>query len=181
MNVAFVTGATGLVGTFLLYDLLQKGYRVKALKRSQSNVKQIMKTFGFYSTDAETIFQKIEWIDGDLLDFQSMSDAIDGCTQVYHAAAIVSFNRKDRAEMMHINVGGTTNIVNVCLEKKIALCFVSSIAALGNPSPRGCITSPQITQINAETRIYTADYQKNNLCKFAKICGQNTYETVPCL
>ena len=39
------------------------------------------------------------------------------------------------------------------------------------------LISPQITQINAETRIYAADYQQNNLRKSAEICGQNTYET----
>ena len=138
MNVSFVTGATGLVGSHLLYDLLLNGYSVKALKRPQSDVTQIQKTFEFLSQtptiDVEALFQKIEWIDGDILDFQSMSDAINGCTQVYHAAAVVSFSKKDKAEMKQTNVGGTANIVNVCVEKNIPLCFVSSIAALGNPS-----------------------------------------------
>ena len=129
--VAFVTGATGLVGSHLLYDLLQKGYRVKALKRKKSNTLQVRKTFSFYTNEADTLFQQIEWTDGELLDFQSMSKIIDGCACVYHAAAVVSFSRADKADMMRFNVGGTANIVNMCIEKKIPLCHVSSIGALG--------------------------------------------------
>jgi len=129
--VAFVTGATGLVGSHLLYDLLQKGYRVKALKRPQSNTLQAQQTFSLYTGDADMLFRQIEWIDGELPDFQFISEVVDGCSCVYHAAAVVSFSRADRAEMMRINVGGTENIVNVCIEKKIPLCHVSSIAALG--------------------------------------------------
>ena len=46
--LAFVTGGTGLVGSHLLYDLLQKGYRVKALKRPKSDRFQALKTFGYF-------------------------------------------------------------------------------------------------------------------------------------
>jgi len=129
--VAFVTGATGLVGSHLLYDLLRKGYHVKALKRPQSNTLQVQQTFSLYTDDADMLFRQIEWIDGELPGSQSMSEAIDGCSCVYHAAAVVSFSRTDRADMMHINVDGTANIVNVCIEKKVPLCHVSSIGALG--------------------------------------------------
>ena len=53
------------------------------------------------------------------------------------------------------------------------------ISAKSDPTPRDRLISPQITQINAETRVYAADYQQYNLCKSAKICGQSTYETAP--
>jgi len=94
--IAFITGATGLVGSRLLYDLLQRGYCVKALKRPKSNTLQVLKIFGLYTDDAETLFQKIEWVDGELLDFHSMSKAIDGCIQVFHTAAVVSFSHADK-------------------------------------------------------------------------------------
>ena len=158
----FVTGATGLLGTHLLYDLLQKGYHVKALKRRQSNTLHARKLFGLYANDndADTLFQKIKWIDGELLDFQSMSDAIDGCIQVYHAAAVVSFSRRDRAEMTQINVGGTANIVNVCIEKKIPLCHVSSIAALGRNEHGGLITENDYWQTDGGRSAYSCSKYK---------------------
>ena len=163
MSAAFVTGATGLVGTRLVYDLLRKGYRVKALKRPQSNISQVRQTFAFYTDtkEANLLFQNIEWVDGELLDFESISEAIDGCTQAYHAAAVVSFSRADRDEMMHINVGGTANIVNVCIEKKIPLCHVSSIAALGRSSePDGVITENDHWQTDRGRSAYSCSKYK---------------------
>src|SRR5690554_7446074 len=44
---------------------------------------------------------------------------------------MVSFNPTDRKELMDVNVKGTTHIVNLCLEKKARLVFLSSVAALG--------------------------------------------------
>lgn len=75
---------------------------------------------------------RITWITGDILDYDSLLDALEGVEKVYHAAAVVSFWPKMREQMFRINVEGTANIVNACLEKKIGkLCYVSSIAALG--------------------------------------------------
>jgi nucleoside-diphosphate-sugar epimerase len=154
-KAAFVTGATGLVGAHLMYDLLQKGYRVKALKRPQSNTEQVLKTFARYAGNTEALSRQIEWTDGDLLDFQSMSAAIDGCTQVYHAAAVVSFSSSDRTDMMHINVDGTANMVNVCIDQKIPLCHVSSIGALGRSEQGGRITENDLWQTAQGRSVYS--------------------------
>ena len=55
-----------------------------------------------------------------------------GIENVYHAAAIVSFNKKDRQQMYKINVEGTANIVNLSLANNIKkLGYISSIASLG--------------------------------------------------
>ena len=161
--IAFVTGATGLVGSRLLYDLLQRGIRVKALKRPQSNTLQVLKTFGLYTDDAEALFQKIEWTDGELLDFRSMSEAVDGCIQVFHTAAIVSFNHADREEMMRINVNGTANIVNVCLENNVPLCHVSSIGALGRTEPGMSITETDLWQTDKGRSAYAYSKFKSEM------------------
>jgi len=155
--VAFVTGGTGLVGSHLMYDLLQKGYRVKSIKRPKSNTLNVRKTFGYYTGDADSLFQQIEWTDGELLDFQSISESIDDCTCVYHAAAVVSFSHRDRTEMMRVNVGGTANIVNVCVEKKIPLCHVSSIAALGRSE---IITEKDLWQTDRGRSSYSCSKHK---------------------
>ena len=159
----FVTGATGLVGIHLLYDLLQKGYRVKALKRPQKNLSKVLKTFSLYADNAEALFSQIEWMDGELLDYSSMYEAIDDCSQVYHAAAVVSFARKDRAEMMYINVGGTANIVHICIEKKIPLCHVSSIAALGRSGQGTPITENDLWQTAKGRSAYSYSKYKSEM------------------
>jgi len=128
-----VTGATGLVGSHLLYELLMKEEKVKALKRQSSDTDQVLKTFGYYTNEPEKFFSRIEWVVGDVSDLESLEMAFKNIDRVYHTAAIISMDSADSAEMKKINVEGTTNIVNLCLEKKISkLCYVSSVAAIGN-------------------------------------------------
>lgn len=113
-----VTGATGLVGSHLISALLAKGLPVKAL----------------YRTDIPSISDssKIQWIKADILDIVALEEAMEGVTQVYHCAAIVSFSAKNKKALHHTNIEGTANIVNACLNAAVEkLVFVSSVAALG--------------------------------------------------
>ena len=127
-----VTGSTGLVGSHLIYDLLLKGYKVKALVRKSSNKNKILHTFKLYTPDAEALFSQITWCEGDVTDIISLDYALTDVDKVYHTAALVSFNPKDKKKIYSINVEGTANVVNLCMERNISkLCFVSSIASLG--------------------------------------------------
>lgn len=161
--LAFVTGGTGLVGSHLLYELLRKGYRVRALKRPNSNILQVLKTFRYYSADAENLFQQIEWTDAGLLEFDSMAEAMDGCSQAYHAAAIVSFHAAERLDMLTTNVKGTANMVNVCLEKQIPLCHVSSIGALGRNEQGKPVTENDLWQTSRGRSDYACSKYKSEM------------------
>jgi len=124
-----VTGATGLLGTHLMMELLSRGQRVRALMRPGSNRKPVEEVFRFYGN---TSYQAIEWVEGDVLDTESLEGAMDGCSHVFHCAAIVSYHPAQRAEMYRINTEGTANVVNVALLLgNVKLAFISSIAALG--------------------------------------------------
>ena len=128
----FVTGGTGLVGAHLLHDLTKMGLRVRALRREKSNVDEVRKIFFYNSENADELFSKIEWTEGELLDVVSLEEAMKDVTHVYHCGAIVSMNPKHRKKMIHNNTTGTANMVNIVLEKKIQkFCYVSSVAALG--------------------------------------------------
>ena len=128
-----VTGGTGLLGTHVLAELTKREEKVRALKRKSSDLSHFKEVFDFYFGEESQHFQqKIEWIDGDILDIVSLQDAVDGCTIVYHCAALVSFVRRDFRKLIKINKEGTANVVNVCLAPKIDhLCYVSSTAAIG--------------------------------------------------
>jgi len=65
----FVTGGTGLVGAHLLYELTLAGKNVKALKRESSNLRQVLKTFSYYSETPKELFNQIEWVEGNILDY----------------------------------------------------------------------------------------------------------------
>lgn len=128
----FVTGGTGIVGAHLLYELVLRGEKVRALKRESSDVGQVLKTFSYYSDNAESLFKTIDWVDGDILEYFSLEKQLKGIDEIYHCAAIVSFDDNDRIEMITSNVEGTANLVNAALENKVKkICHVSSIAALG--------------------------------------------------
>jgi nucleoside-diphosphate-sugar epimerase len=129
----FVTGGTGLVGAHLLYELTSSGKQVKALKRETSDVNQVLKTFSYYTENPEILYNQIEWINGDILDYFFLENILKGVTEIFHCAAIISFNPKERKKMISNNVQGTSNLVNAALENGVQkFCHVSSIAALGN-------------------------------------------------
>lgn len=120
-----VTGGTGFLGAYIIKELIDKGYPVRALRRSRK--------LPFFIPSQ--IFDKVEWVNGDILDVVALDDAMQGIDAVIHSAAIVSFNKKDRGEMYRVNVEGTANVVNVALENNIRrLVHISSIAALGRTS-----------------------------------------------
>lgn len=135
-----VTGGTGLVGAHLLYELVRKGYSVKATKRSSSNLKFAEWVFGLYSSNPGELFKKVEWVEADMLDYSSVQEATRGIDTVFHTSAVVSFNPYRAKAIISNNVAGTANIVDACLENGVkTLCHISSIAALGDTNAQGFI------------------------------------------
>lgn len=129
-NMVFVTGGTGLVGTHLLVKLAKEGQIIRALKRERSNLQIVKQVFDYY--EVGDLFNTIEWVNGDITDVTSLPNAIGDASKVYHTAALVSFDPRDREKLYKINIQGTENVVNACLEKDIEkLCYVSSTAAVG--------------------------------------------------
>jgi nucleoside-diphosphate-sugar epimerase len=127
-----VTGATGLVGSHLLVQLLQENEEVKALFRSEKQIEKVKNVFVFHHQTA--LFDKINWVKGDITDIPSLEIAFENVTHVYHCAALISFDPNDEEELRKINIEGTANVINCCIDFGIKkLCHVSSIAALGNP------------------------------------------------
>ncbi|MCX6220503.1 MAG: NAD-dependent epimerase/dehydratase family protein [Bacteroidia bacterium] len=129
----FLTGGTGMVGAHLLLDLTRSGVKVRALKRKNSDLVTVEKIFSWYTENSKELFNKIDWVEGDLLDSLSLKIAMEDTDYVIHAAAKVSFLPSDRMAILHENVEGTANLIDVAIELKIRrFCHVSSIAALSN-------------------------------------------------
>ena len=133
-----VTGSTGYLGAHLLYELTKAGKTVKAMFRNTNRISQVRSVFSYYEADYQQLFEKIEWIQSDILDYYSLNDSMKGIIQVYHVAGLVSFNNNDRKKLNSINVKGTANVVNACIDNGVdKLCHVSSIAALGESESHG--------------------------------------------
>jgi dihydroflavonol-4-reductase len=123
-----VTGGTGFLGAYIIKELIEKDHTVRAIRRSSK----------LPSFIPPAIFEKVEWVDGDVLDINSLEEAMEGVDTVIHSAAIVSFIKKDRENMYHVNVDGTANVVNIALEKNVRrLIHISSVAALGRTAGGG--------------------------------------------
>ena len=127
-----VTGGTGLVGCHLLHLLIKNNKKVLAIHRKNSNLEKVKKVFSSYSEDSQDLFEKINWIEGDINDLESLSIAFKNIEEVYHCAAFISFDKRDLESMKKINVEGTANMVNIALDNNIKkFCYVSTIAAIG--------------------------------------------------
>ena len=137
-----VTGATGFIGSYILRLLVDHAYEnVIATKRKQSKMDLVV-----------SVEEQVKWIELDLLDNPAIYEVIENVDVVIHAAAIVSFDKKDTSLLMRVNVEGTTNLVNACLEFGVKkFIHVSSIAVFSR--------KPGVQTIDEET---TWDYQYPN-------------------
>lgn len=117
-----VTGATGFLGSEVCRQLILAGKNsIRCTKRASSKIPEIL------IPDQE----KIVWVEADLLEIDALKEALQGITEVYHCAALVSFDPSLKKKLIQNNVEGTANLVNLCVENGIRLLHVSSIAAIG--------------------------------------------------
>jgi len=118
----FLTGATGFLGSHIAKMLLEAGHSVRAIRRVQSK----MDLLG-------DLASHVDWIEGDVLDPESLEEGMRGAQAVIHAAAFLGFEgKRSEEQLMAVNVGGTANVVDAAVQTGIErLVHVSSIAALG--------------------------------------------------
>jgi dihydroflavonol-4-reductase len=113
-----VTGGAGLLGKELIAQLLAEGKKVRAIYN-----KTPLPNFNS---------NNLEQLQCNILDVVGLEEAMAGIEEVYHCAAIVTFNPKRKMEMFKINIEGTANVVNIALEAAVKkMVHVSSVAALG--------------------------------------------------
>lgn len=146
-----VTGATGLVGFHLLLQLSSENEAIRAIYRSEKKRNHIKKLFEKENRLPD--FEKIEWTKADILDIPALESAFTNVSYVYHCAAMVSFNPKDEDKLYFNNIVGTANVVNICLTHEVKkLCYVSSIAALGNGTEHNLLIDEETDRNNEAVR-----------------------------
>lgn len=113
-----ITGATGLLGSIIAQKLKDFNYPLRGLRRANSTLPKHL--------------EAIEWYEADLTDIASLEKSFEGADLVIHAGALVSFDPRDKHKLYQINVEGTSNVVNSCLNVGVPrLIHISSVAALG--------------------------------------------------
>jgi nucleoside-diphosphate-sugar epimerase len=96
-----VTGGSGLLGSHLIEELLRRDFSVKAI---------------YHKNIRPHLANKLEWVKADILDVPALEAAMENVDQVYHCAGLVSFNPAMKKMLHKVNVEGTANVVNVCIE-----------------------------------------------------------------
>lgn len=130
-TIVLVTGGTGFLGAYIIDELVQQGYAVRALRRNSSKLPFFI---------PQTTWDKVECVEGDILDVVSLQDALEGVDAVIHSAAVVSFAKEDRRQMYQVNVDGTANVMNMALEAGVKrVVHISSVAALGRTADGGMV------------------------------------------
>jgi len=133
----FITGATGIVGSHMLIRLLRAGNNVRVFVRENSNRQVIKNALDYNGLSHE----RLEYVVGDISDPYGLKSAMADCEEVYHCAAMVSFDPLLTNRLVEVNAGGTANIVNACLELGVQrLCYISSTAAIGDVWVDGYLT-----------------------------------------
>lgn len=138
-----VTGATGFLGAELIHQLTAQNLKIRALKRSTSKIPNLLKDN-----------QLVEWVEADINDSEDLAAVFENITQVYHCAAFISFDPRDKKKLLKINIEGTSNVVNLCLAHHARLVHVSSIAALGDAKKGAQITEKDFWEYNANVHAY---------------------------
>ena len=117
--LAFVTGATGFVGSHVARALAAQGADLRLLVRSGSDLRNIQEL-------------QAERVMGDLRDAASLKKAVAGCDVVFHVAADYRLWVRDPDEMYRSNVEGTKAILEAARESKVRrMVYTSSVATMG--------------------------------------------------
>ena len=152
----FVTGATGMLGSYLLLDLLKEGKEILASKRPTSSTLTTKYIFETLSDKGGDLFSKIRWVDVDLFSQIDIEENLIGVSEIYHCAAYISSSSKDKTFLIENNRIITENIVNAALNIDISkFCHVSSIAALGNKSNAELIDEETLWKVQKNNSKYS--------------------------
>jgi dihydroflavonol-4-reductase len=117
--LAFVTGATGFVGSHVARALAEQGADLRVLVRANSNLKNIQDI-------------KADLVIGDLRDPASLEKGIAGCDVVFHVAADYRLWVRDPGEMYRANVEGTRAILDAARKNRVRRAvYTSSVATMG--------------------------------------------------
>lgn len=117
-HTILVTGGAGLVGNELITQLVAEGKKILAVYNK--------------TPLANFPMELVRQVKCDILDVAGLETIMEGIEQIYHCAAIVSFNPKLKQHLFKVNIEGTANVVNAALNAGVKkIVHVSSVAALG--------------------------------------------------
>jgi dihydroflavonol-4-reductase len=119
LSLTLVTGASGFLGWHVARILTERGYRVRALCRPGSEIREL----------------DVERVTGDLRDPESLRRAVAGCELVFHLAADYRLWSKNPNELYSSNVDGTRNLLEAAAGARVErIVYTSTVGCIGLPA-----------------------------------------------
>jgi len=167
-----ITGVTGFLGSMTAkYYLEDGGYRIRGTVRDVNNATKINP---LKSTLGEELFSKLELVEADLLNQESISAALSGSTYVIHTASpFVLQDPEDEMTLIRPAVEGTLAVMNACKTHGVTRCVItSSIAAVRCVSPEnwpadGIFTEAHWSEANGGPSVITMYSKSKTLAEKA--------------
>lgn len=130
-RVYLITGGCGFLGQHLLQVLLEK-------EDNLSEVRLLDKHVDPGLTQLSTDRKKVTVVQGDVTDYATVLQASRGADVIIHSASLVDvWHRVSEAVIRSVNIKGTENVINACVENSIQyLVYTSSMEVVG-PNVKG--------------------------------------------
>lgn len=166
-----VTGGAGFIGSHVVRHLIGRGDSVRVLHLPNEKLDNLKGL-------------NVELISGNVLDRKSVDKAVKGCGKVYHLAAIYAFWMPDPQMMFDVNVNGSRNIFESCLEHGVSkVVYTSSIARYGGQGKGNVSTEESDFGLMRTGELYTiSKYLSHELAEdYANNKGLNLTIVCPVL
>ncbi len=139
-----VTGGVGFIGSFLVDELVDKGYEVRIFDSLEEQVHQ--------GKIPEYLNKEAEFIRADVLDYESLKDAVEASDIIFHQAAMVGVGQSQYQIKRYVdaNIGGTANLLDILINsehdvKKLLIASSMSIYGEGSYECQNCgIVFPEL-------------------------------------
>lgn len=185
-RVVCVTGAGGFVGSWLVKHLLSKNFTVHGTVRNPQDEKYA------HLKNLEKASENLKLFKADLLDYKSLTAAIEGCNGVFHTASPVPSGSvpNPEVELIEPAVKGTLNVLKACCEVNVKkVVFVSSVAAIAvlpnkptdRPMDETFWSDPDYCRSNNDWYCLSKTQAESEAFEFSKRNGINLMSICPTL
>lgn len=117
-----VTGGAGFIGSNIVRSLVGQDQQVRVLDNLASG----------HLSNLETVSDKIEFVDGDVRDYWTVSQAVQGVDYVLHQAALPSVPRSVENPLTSnvVNIDGTLNVLEASRQAKVKKFVLASSSSI---------------------------------------------------